>query len=326
MKLPRRQFLQLTAGAAALPSLPSVAMAQDAYPSRAIRLIVGSTPGSTSDITGRVFARGATPIVGQQIVVENKPGAAGNIATQYVARATKDGYTLVMLTVGALTNEITNPAPSIDFSRDFAPIALLANGSFVLVVNPGTNVHSVAELIALAKSKPGQVLFGSVGPGSVPHLIAELFAQRAGVKLMHVSYPGGPQMASDLIAGRITMSFISASEVIGQIAAGKLTALATTADKRSSALPDVPTIAEAGMPDLVSGLWIGLLAPAGTPPPVIQKLADAAHQAMHTPEAVETLGKQGYEPLGAGPDEFAAFIRSQIALWSAVARTAGLKS
>jgi tripartite-type tricarboxylate transporter receptor subunit TctC len=325
MKLPRRQFMRLTAGAAMLRPLPRVAMAADAYPSRAIHLIVGSAPGATSDITGRVFARGATPIVGQQIVVENKPGSAGNVATQYVARATNDGYTLVMLTVGALTNSITNPASSVDYSKDFAPIALLANGFFVLVVSPGTNVHSVAELVSLAKSKPGELLFGSVGPGSVPHLIAELFAQRAGVKLMHVPYPSGPPIASDLVAGRITMSFISVSEVMGQIAAGELTALATTADKRSSALPNVPTMAEVGMPDLVSGLWLGLLAPAGTPPLVIQKLADAAHKAMHTPEAVEMLGRQGYEPLAAGPDEFGAFIRSQIALWSQVARTAGLK-
>lgn len=326
MRLPRRRFLRLTAGAAILPVLGGTATAEDAFPSRPIHLIVGSAPGSTSDITGRVFAKAASPIVGQQIVVENKPGSAGNVAAQYVARAAKDGYTLVILTVGALTNGITNPDSSIDYNKDFAPIALLASGCFILAVNPGTDVHSVSELVALAKAKPGEVLFGSVGPGSVPHLLGELFAQRAGVKLLHVPYPSGPPMAGDLIAGRITMAFISASEVMGQIAAGQLTALATTADKRSRALPDVPTMAEAGMPDLESGLWLGLLAPSGTPPLVIQALADAAHRAMRTAASVETLDRQGYQPLAAGPDEFAAFIRSQIALWSQVARTAGLKS
>jgi len=325
MKLPRRRFLRLTAGAAALPAALHIAWAQ-AYPSRPIHLIVGFTPGAATDIVGRLFARGAEPVVGQQIVVENKPGAGSRIAAQYVARAAKDGYTLFVPPLSALTNEIVNPAPSVDMTRDFAPIALLANGTVVLVVNPETKVHSVAELIALAKSKPGQVLYGSVGAGSLPHLCAELFAQRAGVKLMHVPYPGSPQVTTDLIAGRIMMSFTIASSVIGQIAAGELTALATAANKRSGVFPDVPTMAEAGMPDFDTSLWIGLVAPAGTPPPVIEKLAGAAQQAMHASEAAEMLRKLGYEPLDAGPAEFAAFIRSEIARWSEVARAAGLKT
>ncbi|HXW23981.1 MAG TPA: tripartite tricarboxylate transporter substrate binding protein [Xanthobacteraceae bacterium] len=312
-------------GLAALLSSPR-ALAQDVYPSRPIRLIVGFTPGAASDIAGRVFAQGAGPLLGQQFVVENKPGAGSSIAAQYVARAANDGYTLFVPALSTLTNEIVNPAPSFDMSKDFAPIALLANLAIVLVVNPTTDVHSVAELVTLAKAKPGQVFYASVGAGSLPHLCAALFAQRAGLDLVHVPYPGSPQAITDVIAGRITMFFAPASGVVGQIASGKVTALATAADKRPSALPDVPTMAEAGMPDFDTSLWLGLLAPAGTPRPVIDKLADAARKAMHAPDAVETLRKQGYDPLDAGPDEFGAFIRSEVVRWSEVARTAGLKS
>jgi len=325
MKLPRRQFLRLAVGATALSVATRAAMAQ-AYPSRVIHLIIGFTPGAATDIVGRLLARGAGPVLGQDIVVENKPGAGSRIAAQYVARAAKDGYTLFVPPLSAFTNDIINPAPALDMSRDFAPIALLANGTVVLVVNPGTKVRSVAELIALAKSKPGEVLYGSVGAGSLPHLCAELFAQRAGLKLMHVPYPGSPQVTTDLIAGRITMGFNIFSAMVGQIASGDLTALATAANKRSSALPDVPTMAEAGMPDFDTSLWIGLVAPAGTQRPLIDKLAAAARQAMHAPDAVEMLRKQGFEPLDAGPDEFAAFIQSEIVRWSEVARAAGLRS
>jgi tripartite-type tricarboxylate transporter receptor subunit TctC len=312
-------------GLAALVSPPR-AFAQDAYPSRPIRLVVGFTPGAASDIIGRIFAKGAGPLIGQEFVVENKPGAGSSIAAEYVARAAKDGYTLFVPALSTLTYKIVNPTAPFDLTRDFAPIGLLGNLAIVLVVNPESNVHSVADLIAMAKAKPGEVLFASVGAGSLPHLCAELFAQRAGLNLTHVPYPGSPQAVTDLVAGRITMFFAPASGVVGQLAAGKLTALATAAHKRPSALPDVPTMEEAGVPDFDTSLWLGLVAPIGTPRLVIDKLADAAHKAVHAPEAVEALRKQGYDPLDAGPDEFGAFIRSETARWSEVARTAGLKS
>jgi tripartite-type tricarboxylate transporter receptor subunit TctC len=305
---------------------PSRGWAQDAYPSRPVHLIVGFTPGAASDIAGRVFAKGAGPILGLEFVVENKPGAGSSIAAQYVARAANDGYTLFVPALSSLTYELVDPAPAVHMGKDFAPVALLANLAIVLVVNPESNVHSLAELIALAKSKPGELLYASVGAGSLPHLCAAMFAQRAGLNMVHVPYQGSPQAITDLIGGRITLFFAPASGVVGQIAAGQLTALATAAAKRPSALPDVPTMAEAGMPDFDTSLWLGLLAPAGTPRPVIEKLADAAHKAMHAPDAVETLRKQGYDPLDAGPDEFAAFIRSETVRWSEVARGAGLKS
>jgi tripartite-type tricarboxylate transporter receptor subunit TctC len=296
------------------------AFAQTPYPSRPIRLIIGFTPGAASDICGRIFAEHAAPILGQQFVPENKPGAGSSIAAQYVARAPPDGYTLFVPALSTLTNELANPTPSFDMSKDFA--ALLANLAIVLVVNPATGVRSLPDLIALAKSKPGQVFYASVGAGSLPHLCGVMLAQRAGLELVHIPYPGSPQGVMDVVAGRITMMFAPASGIVGQVAAGKLTALATAADKRPAALPDVPTMAEAGMRDFDTSLWLGLLAPARTPRPILDRLAGAAHQAMHAPAAVETLRKQGYEPLDAGPDEFAAFIRSETTRWSTVARAA----
>jgi len=324
MELPRRKFLHLAAGVAALPAVSGVALADD-YPSRSIRLIIGFTPGAASDVLGRIFAKGADAVLGQQVVVENKPGAGSSIAAEYVAHAAKDGYTLFVPTLSTVTDEIVS-ARSVEVSRDFAPIALLGNIAIVLVVSPESNVHSVAELIALAKSKPGQVLYASVGAGTLPHLCAVLFAQRAGVNLVHVPYPGSPQAVTDVIAGRVTMFFAPGSAIVGQIAAGKLTALATAADKRADILPNVPTMAEAGVADFSTPLWLGLAAPAGTPQPVIEKLAGAAQKAMHMPDALAALRSQGADTLDSGPNQFGAFIRSEAARWSEVARSAGLKS
>jgi len=323
MKLVRRRFLHLAAGATALPVLSGVAMGDDTYPSRPIHVIVGFTPGAAADVAGRVLADIGGPILGQQIVVENKPGAGSSIAAEYVAHAAKDGYTVFLTTLSIITNQIINPNPALDLMRDLVPVALLEQGAVVLVVDPASNIHSVEELIALAKSKPGQVLDATV-IGSLPHFATELFAQRAGIKLTHVPYPGSPQTIIDVMASRATMTFSPASTVVGQIAAGKIRPLATAAKKRAAALPDVPTMAEAGMPDFDTSLWFGLLAPAGTPRPVIDKLSVSARQAMHSPQAIATLRTQGYEPLDAGPDEFATFMRSEITRWSEVARSAGL--
>jgi len=325
MTFPRRRFLQLATGSAALPAVSRFAWAQ-AFPSRPIHLVIGFTPGAATDVIGRLFAKAAEPLLGQQIVVENRPGAASRLAAQYVAHSAKDGYTLFVSPLSSYTNEIVNPSPSIDLGRDLTPVALLANGTMVLAVSPASKVRSVAELIALAKAKPGEVLAGTVGAGTLPHLCGEMFAQRAGIKLTHVPFQGTPQIATELMAGRLTMSFIILSSAIGQIAAGQIIPLATAANARSGAIPDVPTMAEAGMPDFDTSLWIGLVAPAGTPRPLIEQLAGAARHAMHAPDVVELLRKQGYVPLDAGPDEFAAFLRSEITRWSKVAGAAGLKS
>lgn len=312
-------------GLAALMS-PRLAAAEGSYPSRPIRTLVGFTAGASSDIVARLFANGAGPLIGGDIVVENKPGAGSSIAANYVAHAANDGYTLFVPALSTLTYQIVHSDAGFDMVKDFAPVALLATGAILLAVDPKLDVHTVADLIALAKAKPGQINFGTVGPGSLPDLCGELFAQRADVKIVQVPYPGSPQVTTDLIAGRVQMSFAVASSVVGQIAAGQVRPLAIAANKRSSLLPDVPTMAEAGMADFNTPLWFGVLAPAGTPRPVIEKLGAAARQAMHAPQAVDALYKQGFEPEDLGPDEFAAFIRSETDRWSKVAQGAGLKS
>ena len=273
LHIDRRAFSLLGLGAGFGALMPPLrALAADAYPSRPIHLMVGFTPGSSSDITGRVFANGASQILGQNIVAENKPGAGGSIAAGLGARAANDGYTLYLQALSTLTYKVTHPEAPFDLVNDFAPIALLATGAIVMVVDPKIGVNSVAEFTALAKSKPGQILFGSVGPGSLPDLCGELYAQRAGVKLVQVPYPGSPQVIIDLMAGRVAMNFAIASSVLGQIAVGQVKPLAIAADKRSDLLPDVPTMAEAGIPDFNTPLWFGLLAPKGTPQPAIDKL------------------------------------------------------
>jgi tripartite-type tricarboxylate transporter receptor subunit TctC len=315
----RRNLLRTVVSVTAVPFLSDAAMAQDVYPSRSIHLIVGFTPGTAADITARAFGNGAEGVLGQKIIVEDKPGAGSSVAAEYVARAAKDGYTLFLSSLSIVTSQVMNPDTAFDLVKDFAPISLLASGAVVLVVSPQSNLHSVAELIALAKSKPGEVLCANAGVGSLPHMAAEYFAQRAGIKLVNVPYPGSPQAVNDLLAGRITMFFSPASTVIGQIAAGKLIALAAASTKRASALPDVPSMAEAGMPDFDTSLWFGLMAPAGTPQTAIDKVAKAAETAMRAPQTVETLKKQGFDPIGEGPDRFGPYLRSEITRWSEVA-------
>ncbi len=323
MILPRRKFLHLAAGAAVLPPLTRRAGAQDAYPSRPIHVVIGFTPGAAADVVARVLSQAAAPLLGQQLVVENKPGAGSSIAAEYVAHAPNDGYTVFLATLSIITNQIINPNAALDLARDFAPVALLQDAAIILVVNPSSNIESVKELIAFCKAKPEQALDSNV-IGSMPHFVSELFAQRAGLKLTQVPYPGSPQAMEDVIAGRTLMTFSPASTVVGQIAAGKLRALATTTTKRAGALPDVPTMAEAGLPGVETSLWFGLLAPVGTPRPIVDKLAAATRNAMQTPAAVETLRKQGDDPLDAGPDEFASFMHSEIARWTQVAQDAGM--
>jgi tripartite-type tricarboxylate transporter receptor subunit TctC len=307
-------------------SAPATALAAGAYPSRPVHLIVGFTPGATSDVIARIFAKAADPLLGQQVVVENKPGAGSSIAAEYVARAAKDGYTLFLPTLSTLTDEITHPNRPATLTKDFSPIALLGSVALVLVVSPSVGVHNLSELIALAKSKPGKLSFASVGAGTILHLAGALFAQRAGIELLHVPYPGSPQAVTDVIAGRVTMVFAPASSVIGQLGAGKLVALGTAGPKRSSALPSVPTMAEAGMPDFDTSLWLGLMGPAGLPKPIVEKLTTAAAKALQNPDAQKALVKQGYDSRYLGPEEFGAYIKSEQARWSEVARAAGVTS
>lgn len=307
------------AGFAAAP-----ARAED-YPSRPVRLIFGFGPGSSGDLMSRVLGQRMSQELGQPFIVEGKPGANGQIGAVYVARAPKDGYTLYLASVSNATNLAIAPGQAVDLSNELTPIALVATAPSILVVNPSLGVNSVRELIALAKTKPNQLFFGSVGPGSPPHLAGELFNAMAGVKLVHVPYSGGSgQAATDLIAGRISMIFSPASTIAPHVAAGTVKALATATIKRAGIFPDLPTIAEAGLPGLDSGIWAGLMAPAGTPPNVIDKLARAVNNAVQSEEVLALLRRQGLDPLGGTPDEFARYIEAEVKKWSTAAKAAGL--
>jgi tripartite-type tricarboxylate transporter receptor subunit TctC len=322
MRLIDRRTMSLLSLAAL--SAPATALAAETYPTRPIHLIVGFTAGATSDVIARIFAKAADPLLGQQVVVENKPGAGSSIAAEYVAQSAKNGYTLFVPTLSTLTDEIVHPNRPTTLTKDFSPIALLGSIAIVLVVSPSVGVHNLSELIALAKSKPGKLSFASVGAGTLLHLAGVLFEQRAGIQLLHVPYPGSPQAVTDVIAGRVTMVFAPASSIIGQVGAGKLVALGTAGEQRSSALPNVPTMAEAGMPHFDTSLWLGLMGPAGLPKPIVKKLTTAADKALQSPDAKKALVKQGYDSHYLGPDQFAAFVKSEHSRWSAVARAAGL--
>jgi tripartite-type tricarboxylate transporter receptor subunit TctC len=305
-------------------AMPATAAETD-YPNRPIRLIVGFTPGSAADITARVMGQRMGQTLGQQFVVESKPGAGSSLAAEAVARAPKDGYTLLLLSSANIANAAINPNLSFDVAKDFAPIALVDTAAVILVVPPPTGVKTVQELIELAKSKPGQLAYASTGVGGAPHLSGELLSMRTGVKLVHVPYQGSPQAATDLLAGRVAMMFSPASAVVSQVEAGSLRALASAASKRPGILPNVPTMAEAGVPDFDTSIWFGLVAPAGTPREVIDKLAGAVREAMATSEVVAALRPQGMDPLSGGPDEFGRHIASEIKRWGEVAQAAGLK-
>jgi tripartite-type tricarboxylate transporter receptor subunit TctC len=297
----------------------------DDYPNRPVRIMVGFIPGSAADITARLLGNGLGKILGQQFVVENKPGAGSSLAAEFSARAPKDGYTLFLGSSANITNQAIMANLGFDMAKDFAPIALATLAPVILVVHPSTGVKGVKELIALAKAKPGEILYASTGVGTAPHLAAELFDTRAGVKMVHIPYQGSPQAVTDLIAGRTAVMFAPASAVIPQVEAGKLTALATAAAVRPSAEPDLPTMAEAGMPDFDTSIWFGLMAPAGTPGEIIDKLARAVPEAMKTSEALAALKSQGFDPLPGGPEVFARFIVTETAKWNEAARAAGLK-
>jgi tripartite-type tricarboxylate transporter receptor subunit TctC len=265
-------------------------------------------------------------ILGQQFIVESKPGAGSTLAAEFVARAEPDGYTLFLGSSANITNEAINPAISVHLGKDFAPIAMVDTSAVVLVVHPSTGAKEVKDLVALAKSKPNAINYASTGVGTAPHLAGELFNMRAGVKLMHVPYKGSPQAVTDLLAGQTSVMFSPASAVIPQIEAGKLTALASAAAKRPSILPNVPTMAEAGMPDFDTSIWFGLLAPAGTPRAIVDRLARAVDEAMTSKEVLEPLRQQGFDRLAGGPDDLAKHIRSEAKKWGDVAEAAGLKN
>jgi tripartite-type tricarboxylate transporter receptor subunit TctC len=304
--------------AAVLSLLPAASIAQESYPTRPVRLIVGFAAGSSGDVAARIISHKLGEILGQSVIVENRPGASSMIATDIVARAQKDGYTLLLATVAATINTTLMPGKGANFEKDLAPIALVGSIPNILVVNPTVGVNDVKGLIALAKEKPDLLSYGASGIGSGPQLTAELFKQMAGVQMTAVLYPGSAQQVTDLIAGRIQVMFAPASTVLGFIEQGTVKALATTQAKRASAAPDLPTISEAALPGFDAGVWFGIVAPTGTPAAVIEKISKATNEALKDPEVLKQLHTQGLDALGGSPDDFQRFIRSETERWARV--------
>jgi tripartite-type tricarboxylate transporter receptor subunit TctC len=302
----------------------SLACAED-YPVRPVRIIVGFTAGSSGDVAARVLAQQFGARFGQQFVVENRTGAGSNIATGYVAHATKDGYTLLQATVANTVAAATISNLNFDLVKDFAPVALFTTLPNIVAVHPSVGAASIRDLIAIAKAKPGELSFGSAGVGSGSHFTGELFNVMAGVRLLHVPYGGTAQVMSDLLAGRVQMMFSPASTVLPQVNEGKLLALASTGLQRASAAPDLPTVSESGVPGFDTSGWFGLLAPAGVSRDVIERLAEATNEAVKSPDVVAALRPLGYDMEGGSPEAFAAFIRADLEKWSRVAAATGLK-
>jgi tripartite-type tricarboxylate transporter receptor subunit TctC len=304
---------------------PLGGLAQDAYPSKPVKIIVAYPAGGANDIVARAIGQELAQDLGQAVVIENRSGAAGTIGADAAAKSPPDGYTLFMA-AGAHTL-----APSLhaklpyDIVRDFAPVSLAALGTYLLVVHPSVPAKSVQELIELAKAKPGALNFASSGAGAPPHLAGVMFQKLAGVTLNHVPYRGDTPAINDLMAGHVQLAFLSIQPLIPQVKAGTLRALAITSGKRSAAVPDLPTVAESGLPGYDIGTWWGLLAPAETPRPIVDRLATAMRKATAAPSVKERFAAGGNVAQSNSPEEFAAMIKSEVGRYRELASAAGVK-
>jgi tripartite-type tricarboxylate transporter receptor subunit TctC len=306
--------------------LPATAVAEGDYPSRPVRIVVGFGPGSAADITARVLAQRLSKTMGQQFIVENKPGGGSTVAADQIVRGPKDGYTLFMGTVANVINAVMQPNLAFDFSKDFAPIAYASSSPNILVVHPSTGVTNVKELIALLKAKPEQIFYGSSGVGTSPHLSGELFNMMAGTKMVHVPYSGSAQAVTDLLAGRTQVMFSPASTVLQYVEAGQLKALASSERTRATAAPALPTVAEAGLPGFDTSVWFGLVGPAGMPREIVEKLSLAINEALGNAEVTTPLHAAGLDIKGGTPEAFGEFIAGETKKWNDVVTAAGLRN
>jgi len=304
--------------AAALLLAPAAAMADD-YPNKPIRLIIPFPPGGSNDVVGRLVAKELSDKIGQQVFVDNRGGAGGMVGTEALSKAVPDGYTLGIVSIAHAVNPALHPI-TYDPIKSFEPVSILATGSNVLVVNPELPVKSVKELVALAKAKPGELNYASAGIGSFQHLGGELFKLKAGVNIVHVPYKGGGPAMQDVLAGHVKIMFSSLIQTTPFIKSGQLRPLGTGGTKRSPVLPDVPTIAEAGVPDYTATNWWGIVAPAGTPKPVIDKLYAKVQEALKAPSLQEAFAREGASTVTMTSAEFQDFMKAEIAKWAAVVK------
>lgn len=319
----RRQLIG-TLGLAAIACVPAVVWAQS-YPARPVKVVIGFPPGSATDVAARAVAEAMGRKMGQPFVADNKPGAASNIAAKTVATSPADGYTVFVATSANAINSAFPNSNAADMAREFAPITMIGSVPNVLVAHPSLGANTYADVLRLAKAKPGAITYASSGIGTSPHLSAELFSSMAGVKMVHVPYRGSTPAVTDLLAGQVNLMFSPASSVLQHIRAGKLKALAVTSSKRTAVAPELPTLDELGLKGFETAVWFGLMVPAGTPADVVAKLRTAAHAALDAPEVQVLFQAQGIDASKSSPEDFARYMRSETAKWAKVIQSAGIK-
>src|SRR5688572_18974167 len=308
-----------------LLALSGAAAAQN-YPGKPVRILIGFPPGAGSDIVTRLVTPGLTKALGQPFIVDNRPGATGNIAAELVARAPADGHTLLTVTATLAINQSVYKKPPVDLLKDYDAVALLGSVPFVLVVHPSLPVKTVKEFVTFAKARPGQLTFASTGQGGSPHLTGEMLRMQAALDLLHVPYKGTPQATTDLISGQVTMMFANTLSILPSVNAGRLRALAVSSAKRSGAAPAIPTMMESGYPQFESGTWFALATPAGTPRNAMQRLNAEVNRVVQLQDVRDKLAAQGAEPLNGSVEQTAAYFRSEVDKWANVVRAAAIKS
>ncbi len=318
-------FIALFSGIAFAPAMPGDAWSADAYPVKPVRMVVGYPPGGANDLVARAIAPRVSPRLGQQMIVENRAGAAGNIGTELVARAAPDGYTLLMASVASFAMSPALGKVPFDPINDFAPVTLATLVTSLLSVHPSLPVRSVKQLVALAKQRPGVLNYASPGRGSIAHLASELLWITAGIKMNHISYKGGGPAVADAIAGHVEVMFSLISTQAPHVRSGRLRALAVTNAKRSAALPDVPTVAESGYPGFEANGWLGFVFPAKTPKAVVDRMHRDLAAVIDSQEVRTQLADLGLDAESSDPARFHALIKSDHARWDKVVRTAGLR-
>jgi tripartite-type tricarboxylate transporter receptor subunit TctC len=323
MSMSRRALIELVALAGAASLMPRVVRA--AYPERPVRLIVPFVPGGAVDAVGRLLGNAMTAKLGQPVVIENRGGAGGVIGMEAAAHAAPDGYTMMVSHSGFAAMPGLYKKPPFDPVHDFVGIITAVSGIYVLVVNPAVPFKTVAELVAYARANPGKLSYASAGVGSTVHLAGDFFKRTAGVDIVHVPYKGSGPATSDLVGGQVQMMFGPAVNTLPLVQAGNLRALAVTSAKRSALAPDLPTVAESGLPGFDVVGWYGLAAPSATPKPAIARLNAEANDALKSADLIEQFRLQGYEPVGGTPEEATAWIKSEVARWTEVIRAAGIE-
>ena len=306
--------------------LSGAAVQAQSYPTRPMKLLVGFTPGGGVDINARLLAAKLSDLLGQQAIVENRPGAGTNIANEYVARSTPDGYTLLFNSPAVAINMSLYKNPPYDALRDFAGVSVFSESTNILVVPASLPAKSVRELVALARERPGALNYSSAGAGSTQHLAAELFKLRSGTDIVHVPYKGSAPSIAALLAADVQLSFINPVAVGQHVKSGRLRALAVAGAKRTELMPDVPTMKEAGVEGVEVPLWFGLLAPAATPREIVRALAAAVAKAAHSPDTRKRLIEAGAEPVGNTPEEFSAMLKEEVRRWAEVVRISGARA